>query len=189
MEVQEVFTAVEPESDQANTMVEQLFSREHRLVAARTRVDSPRARFLLASARPGANYRTEELYPLAVGVELLAEAIRQHYETIPDPGDGDPSTSVLGGDRIYALAMKSICSVGRSDLIGIAAKTVQRISEAEAAIDPIESRARQRRMQRESDILEGALQMAEAAAEVPRLGVEKMRMQIPIVAAENIASI
>jgi len=188
MEVQDVFAVVEPEAVQVNTLVEQLFNKEHRLVAARTRADSPRARFLLASARTGSIYRTSDLYPLAVGVELLAEAIRQHYETIPDPGDGDPSTSVLGGDRIYALAMKSICSVGQSDLIGIAAKTVQRVSEVEAAIDPIESRAVKRRLQRESDILEGALQMAEVAAEVPRLEVEKMRMQIPDLAAENIAT-
>ena len=144
--------------------ISRLFSREHTLIRDR-KIEAPdRAAFLLAAARSG-DYDFETLRPLAVGVELLAEAVRDHFERLRPRAEGvDPSLAVLGGDRIYALGMRYICSVGRPDLIRIAAATVADIAASEAEGGAEDALTPARRLAREERIFRAALDMAAAAA-------------------------
>lgn len=176
---------VEGDTSLIKERLKSLLAGEHPLVAARALASPDRASFLLACARNGF-YDFEKLAPLALGVELLAEAVRDHFERMVPRGKGDPSLPVLGGDRIYALGMQHICSSGRADLIAIASKTVADIAEREAEGGAENAPTLERRLAREERIFRAALDMAAAAANIPAAAADMLEGHVSAAARSAI---
>lgn len=172
IEFEDLLSEAAPEIGRVSSALDEIFAAEHRLIAGRTLPAPERAAFLLACAGLGVRHNVNgepaiDLLPLALGVELLAEAVRDHYERLVPRSEGDPSLAVLGGDRIYALGMERISSYGRGDLIGIASDTVADISALEASNGAEGKDQLARRVAREERIFTAALDMACAAANIP----------------------
>ena len=142
---------------------EAIMAAERELIGAAHNGELKRAKLILAAGRRG-EYEVEALSTVAIGVELMALAVDEHYRALGPRSEGDPSLSILAGDRLYALAMEQICSVGRPDLTKIAASTVEAIASSEATAGWQSRESEDGRMGREQMIDSGALAMVATVA-------------------------
>lgn len=118
--------------DIKNQLSENAFSGHELLSEQASNIeDLPLAKILLNSASLG-NYQSDELIPVAVGLELLRLAAERHYLDI----DGQPTSSNLSlvtADYYYARAISLASRLNKGYVVERMVKSIAELAEIEAS--------------------------------------------------------
>jgi len=97
----------------------------------------PLARLLLTTASLG-NYRSEELVPVAVGLELLRLAAERHYRTKIE-GEAHRNLILVTADYYYAQAIILAARLNKGYVVAHMVKAIAGIAETEAGSQAAEN--------------------------------------------------
>lgn len=119
-----------------NAVKEQLFDNAfsgHKLLVEQSRAieELSLARLLFATASLG-DYRSEELVPVAVGLELLQFAAEKHYRT-KAKDEAHRNLTLVTADYYYAQAIILAAGLNKGYVVEHMVKAVADLAEAEAA--------------------------------------------------------
>jgi hypothetical protein len=79
--------------------------------------------------------------PYALALAAVREGYRLHYADGRVVDDADPDLALLGGDRLYALALAELVAVGDLDAVAALAELISDCARAHADGDPAQTAA------------------------------------------------